>query len=388
MPTPTPSPGGGYGKQTEASIDHANIAMRSMPWYQEQMRQWGQDPGHPNLAKSQSQQILKQAQANGFVIDEGHMEIDNHGNMNPKGHKLRNTIIVAGLAAGAYFALPAIIAAASTGAPAAATTAGLTGVEAGATAGLGAVALPGAMATLPALGTTAAIGTTAGLGAVALPGAMATLPAATGTTAALAPLASTTIGSGAVPALTGGTTTALTGGGTTAALTGRTIAGLSQSELTRYGLSTAGNLVNGYLQNRAASQAQDKQQKYLDEALAYAKEQDAYSRKYKEGRDAVEASRYGDYSGRIAPYLATGASANDRMASLLGLPSAPARSVTAGPTPASAGPAAAPIATMPTPGAPGQLVTVQAPDGSQKQVPASEAAHWQQRGGTILQGAA
>src|SRR5438094_9364881 len=89
----------GYGKPTEASIDSVNIWMRSTPWYQDEMRAWGQDPGHPTLSKSQSQQLLKMAQAQGVVVDEGNMEVDDHGNFNPKGHKLRNTLIVAGIAA-------------------------------------------------------------------------------------------------------------------------------------------------------------------------------------------------------------------------------------------------------------------------------------------------
>lgn len=88
----------GYGKPTETSIDNVNIWMRGQPWYQEQMKAWGQDPGHPTLSKSQSSQILKMAQGQGVVVDQGDMEVDNHGNFNPKGHKLRNTLIVAGIA--------------------------------------------------------------------------------------------------------------------------------------------------------------------------------------------------------------------------------------------------------------------------------------------------
>jgi len=93
------TPNFGYGNQTEASIDQVNIWMRGQPWYQAQMRAWGQDPGHPTLTKAQSQQILRQAQGQGVVVDEGDMEVDDHGNFNPVGHKLRNTLIVGGLAA-------------------------------------------------------------------------------------------------------------------------------------------------------------------------------------------------------------------------------------------------------------------------------------------------
>jgi hypothetical protein len=91
----------GYGKPSEATIDQVNIWMRSTPWYQQQLRAWGQDPGHPTLTKAQSRQILREAQANGVVVDEGDMEVDNHGNFNPKGHKLRNVLVVAGIAGAA-----------------------------------------------------------------------------------------------------------------------------------------------------------------------------------------------------------------------------------------------------------------------------------------------
>ncbi len=144
----TTNPNLGYGKQTEANINDVNTWMRSTPWYQAQMRAWGQDPGHPTLTKSQSQQILKMAQAQGVVVDQKDMEVDNHGNFNPIGHKLRNTLIVAGIAgatlatlgaAGAFSG--AAGAGAAGGGSAAGTTAGssLAGVglgETGATAGL------------------------------------------------------------------------------------------------------------------------------------------------------------------------------------------------------------------------------------------------------------
>lgn len=145
-----------------------------------------------------------------------------------------------------------------------------------------------------------------------------------------------------------------------ATTTGSTFLGMSAADLARYGLSTAGSVVNGILQSRAQGKQFDASQKYLEEALAYQKEQDAFNRTRQTGLDAqdvaryaystgvnaaqygdsqqtqladfarnenryayttdLETSRYGDYSKRIAPYLASGASANDRAASLLGLP--------------------------------------------------------------------
>jgi hypothetical protein len=156
----------GYGKPTEVSIDKVNQWMRGQPWYQEQMRQWGQDPGHPNLAKSQSAQILKMAQAQGVTVDQGNMEVDDHGNFNPIGHKLRNTLIVAGIAAAgiaAPYIIPAIAGAGGGGSAAA----GLSAVEGGGFGiGTGTVSAlgTGAMAAVPVTaGTTAAGLTTAGL---------------------------------------------------------------------------------------------------------------------------------------------------------------------------------------------------------------------------------
>src|SRR6266478_5769244 len=84
---------------SEADIDHVNIWMRAQPWYQDQMKQWGQDPGHPHLNDKQAKQIMRLAQANGVVVDEGHDEVDKGGNFDKKGHALRNTLIVAGIAA-------------------------------------------------------------------------------------------------------------------------------------------------------------------------------------------------------------------------------------------------------------------------------------------------
>lgn len=167
----------GYGKQSEASIDAVNQWMRSQPWWQQIA---GTGPVHLN--DQQKRAVMHAAQANGVVIDEGDMEIDPAGNLNPKGHKLRNTLIVMGAAAAAIAAPYALSALGSGGGAAAggaaATGAGTAGVEAGVTAGLGSAALPGAMASLPAIG---------------------------GSAATLAPLASTTIGNGAMGPITGGT---------------------------------------------------------------------------------------------------------------------------------------------------------------------------------------
>lgn len=260
------------GSSSEASIDQVNIWMRSTPWYQQQMRAWGQDPGHPTLTETQSEQIKKLAQANGVVVDEGNVELDDHGNFNPIGHKLRNTLLVGGIAAATI------------------ATMGAAGVFSSAAAGGGAAASGG--------------------------GALASTITAP-TVGALAPgLASGTSYAGILAAGAGG-------GGAAAAGSGL------GSSLLRYGLPTAGNLVGGLIQAKTASDASAEERKYLDEALAYEKEygtssaysrqQDAADRQLAANKVTLEAQRYGDYQGRIAPWIANGTSSNDRMAALLGL---------------------------------------------------------------------
>jgi len=328
MPTPTANLG--YGQQTEATIDQANIAMRAMPWYQEQMRQWGQDPGHPNLAKSQSQQILKLAQANGYVVDQGQMEVDDHGNFNPIGHKLRNTLIVVGIAAATIATMGAAGAFAGAGGAGAGAGAGAAGgVEAGAVSGLGAAALPGAGTALGGAGFTAAgtLASAAGAGAgVADVGAGALVPAA-GAAGSTIPAA--TYGADGVVTSFAGTAPSVAGGGG--------VAGLSYGDLLKYGAPVAGNLVGGLIQANAQGKASDAQQKYLEEALAYQKESDAYARatdasRYADTRgDVAKADqRYGDYQGRILPFIQNGTNSNDRMAALLGLAPRAGRSSSGG----------------------------------------------------------
>lgn len=173
------------GHATEATLDQANIGMRAMPWYQTLIRSFGQNPNNVKLSDTQRRQVLKAAQANGFVIDEGDMQIDESGNIDKKGHALRNTLIVAGIA-GATLA-----------------TMGAAGAFAGA-AGAGAAGGAGAGA--------------AGAGGV---------------------LGSTAIGTGALGGIAGGT--GLAGAGTAAGLTGA-------GTLTAGGgglLSAAGRLASG-----------------------------------------------------------------------------------------------------------------------------------------------
>lgn len=382
-----PNPQLGYGKPSEATIDQVNVWMRSTPWYQNLLKQWGVNPANAKLSDYQRQQILRAAQAQGVVVDEGNMEVDPSGNFNPKGKKLRNTLIVAGIAGAAI------------------ATMGAAGVFSGAGAGA----------------------------------ASASSTAAAGTGAAAA-----------------GGTAAASGAGTAGTIAGGAAAagGLSRySDFLRYGLPVAGNLVGGIIAANAEGKASNAQQRYLEEALAYEKEKDAYDRSRTARLDALEVSRYGDYQGRIAPFIANGVSSNDRMAALLGLPARSGGSSSGGPSgdpktyadrlsapdklkvdallrasnssddpeywygvnamhggfdatgadwnrqristgegvgKGYKGPGA-PIAAQPSTSASAAsagTVQMRAPDGSVKAVPASQVPFYTQRGATVLQGAA
>lgn len=178
-----------WGGATNATIDQANQAMRVMPWYQDLLHSWGMTtaPGQaPTLNKSQQTQVLRAAQAHGFQVDEGNLHVDEHGNFHNNGHALRNTLIVAGLAAatiatmGAAGAFSGAAGAAMAGGEAAAggaaaaggVTAGtLAGIEGG-TAGLtaaGAAGL-GAATAVPALAGAGAAGAVGAAGAAGAAG--------------------------------------------------------------------------------------------------------------------------------------------------------------------------------------------------------------------------
>lgn len=282
-----PPPQLGYGQRSAAPIDAFNQWLRARPEYQKLIQSFGQNPNDVHLNDTQKQQVIRLAQSLGAVVDEGGngQEVDDSGNFRAKGHGLRNTLIVAGLAGAAL----ATAGAAGLFAPAAAGAAG--GVESGVTAGLGSAALPGAGT---ALGGAAAAG-----GGAAAAGAGAAFDAAGNF---IGPSTISTIGGG--------------GGATYGAATGSGLTG----DLLKYGLPTAGGLASSLIQANASGKASDAQQAYLQEALDYEKQQDALNRTIAADKVKLEAGRYADYSGNIAPYLATGSAAAGRASSLLGLP--------------------------------------------------------------------
>lgn len=230
------------GIGTEAEINQANQFMREQPWYQDLLRSWGQT-GNVHLNDAQKKQLLNEARVRGIGISD-RFEIDPAGNINPVGHKLRNAAIIAGIAAGGYFAAPAIAGALSSGA--AAGGAGAAGAGAtGAGVGLGETA-----ATL-GLASGAGIG-----GAVAAPVAAGALGAGASAIPGLA--LSSTPYTGAV----GATTASAYGGGAGSGILGT--AGKVAAGYKKVGgiLNAAGDLAQGRAEGRAQesviNQAQDR----------------------------------------------------------------------------------------------------------------------------------
>ena len=188
------APNLGYGKASAQSLDSVNQWMRSQPWYQAFLQQNGISPSAVKLSNAQKAALVKAAQANGLVVDEGKQELDDSGNFRNKSHKLRNTLIAAGIGAGAAFGVPALVGAMGAGSAGAGAGAAAAGSGAGTAA-----------AAAPALGV--------GLGETAAVTGLAGSPF-------LAPLASTAIGSGVAAPIAGGTGAALSakGGGTLATI--------------------------------------------------------------------------------------------------------------------------------------------------------------------------
>ncbi len=150
--TPTVAKG-----SSETDIDKANQWIRSQPWYQEFIKSIGQDPSYVHLNDQQKRQLGTVIQAHGLPFPDND-EIDPAGNINPKGHKLRNFLIGAAIG-GAAIAAPYIIPALS--------GAGAAGGGAAAGAGAGGVGLGETAAVTGLAGSGFGAGTAAGLGGAA-----------------------------------------------------------------------------------------------------------------------------------------------------------------------------------------------------------------------------
>lgn len=324
--TPASAPTLGYGQRGEAPIDAVNQWMRSQPWYQSLIKSFGQNPNSVKLNDAQKQAVIRAAQANGVVVDEGHngQEVDDSGNFQAKSHALRNTLIVGGLAAATLL------------------SAGAAGAAWGIGPALGGTALPAASGVGGLSATSLGLPVTAGLGTAGATAAGVASAAGAGAGAAGA-------GAAAAKGLPSWLAPVLTGV-----------------------VPAVGSLVGASIQSNANTDAEKIRAEGVQKALDFEKQQ------------------YADLTGRLAPYVAAGTTSTDRMAQLLGLPARPQTTATAPPTrgpavanyggPAPAAPASAPAAQP--------LITIQAPNGQTKQVPASEQQHWESVGAKVLGAAA
>jgi hypothetical protein len=158
--------------------------------------------------------------------------------------------------------------------------------------------------------------------------------------------------------------------------------------LVSQGFQTIGGIIGANISASAQDKALAQQQAQFDAALAAQKEEQTYNR-----------NQYGDYLGRLAPYEATGGEANARLSQYMGTPQASGgtnvpSTVSALPPPPGSGPAASvvppqsappsapPVTAAPTTG--GATVRMRGPDGSERDVPANQVAHYQGLGATII----
>lgn len=315
---------------TEAQIDQVNQWMRQTPWYQAYMKAWGQDPGHPTLTKDQSRTLRQVAASQGVQITDD-VEMDNHGNLNPKGHKLRNTLIVAGIAAATIATM-------------------------GAAGAFSAAAAPGAAAATSG-------STLAGINAAAIPSVAGSIAGAGGTGAAIT--------AAGVPAIAG------VAGGTTAATVGTTAAGIAASKAPSLwgriagtaieaGIPAVAGVIGTRMKVNANKEAAAAEQAAAERALAWQKQV------------------YQQRQTQLAPSIGVGNQATLRLGDLLGLkpptggyqpPPMPDENATTPPATAPAAPAAP---TAPKP------VLMRAPNGSFSMVDPAQVAHYQGLGATIV----
>lgn len=203
-------------KSTETEIDTANKWLRSTPWYQDFIRSIGQDPSYVHLNDAQKKQFAQIAAANGLPLPSND-EIDPAGNINPKGHKMRNFLIAA--------------------------------------------AVGGA-----ALGGAAALGAFSGAGGAGAAGAGGAL-GATSTVPATGALAAGGLASGAVPAALA----AGAGGASVAPAAAAGGAGLGALGWASLLGGVGSNIAGSVIQGKAESKATDAQERAAKEALEFSK---------------------------------------------------------------------------------------------------------------------
>jgi hypothetical protein len=153
------------------------------------------------------------------------------------------------------------------------------------------------------------------------------------------------------------------------------------------GLSTFGQIYGANKIADSSAEAAQIQQQEFDKALAAQQAE----LDYQHGLDTYKQQQYGSYLSRLQPYLNTGEQANASLSQWMAQPGA-SGGVTASPATTAAlrqpPPSTAPQqpttpaqSAQPTASATG-MVTMQAPDGSTKDVPASQVAYWTSKGAT------
>ncbi len=378
-----PDPQLGYGQRGEAPIDAVNQYMRATPWYQELIRSFGQTPDNVHLNDQQKQQVIRAAQANGIIVDEGHngQEVDDSGNFAAKSHALRNTIIVAGIAAATLATLGAAgvfsgAAGAAAGAVPESTLASLGGGVGAAAADVGAGALAPAVA--GGAGLAGVEGGAAGLSSGALAGLGSGAMGATAVPGLAGGVASTAAGLGGAAANDAfdaagtfvGDSTVLnaTGGGGI----GATLGNIAKSSWFPAAIAAGAGLGGAVIQSNASDKAAQLQADAAKNALDFTKSQAALEQK------------------NFAPYLAAGTGALSKLSYGLGIGDQRDYTPTGGP--ASITPAGDPRVSPSSPAAQfitnthDQPVQLRAPDGSVSSVPASQVTHYLQRGATLVSG--
>lgn len=202
MPTPLPP---GIGDTTQAA--QATAFIREQPWYLQWVQGLGKDPnGQLNLNNQQQEQLAALAQQHGIGMNSRYDEIGPNGDIVEGHHKLKKSLIAAGIGGLALTGFGA------------AGIGPLSGALGGsAAAGAGGAAAAG-IPTTAGISSATALGlpVTAGLGSAGAAGAGA---------AAAGGLASTQIGTGAIGPITGGS--GLAGGGSTGI--GSTLIGAAKS---------------------------------------------------------------------------------------------------------------------------------------------------------------
>ncbi len=138
----------GYGDQNAVDIDKYNQYMRAQPWYQALIKSFGQDPNNVHLNDEQKQAVVKAAQANGAIIDEGHngQQVDDSGNFEAKGSGLGKKILIGAAIGGLALTGLGLAGVGPLGGALGLGGAADAGVEAGATAGLDTSVASGALA--------------------------------------------------------------------------------------------------------------------------------------------------------------------------------------------------------------------------------------------------